>query len=306
MRVYLQFVATLLLLSVNSPVFAAYTREYHNDANSSDEVSETIAPNHQSIIEESRTPKPFSRHMNEITNESELYTVYIDPFLIVASPMVDSDVASVRQAMLQSLGANLNSYVPEMIGFSIGGIKIKPSPDQRLRKLAYTGPAGKTEIEIESGTATFFGARIEKMPDDDFNDAIHEIIQEHLSNHDPFKGTKIEVLTDMPTTDTPSTDTPTLSPTINNVSKFTDTTIVVKDTAAKNKTAPITIGALAVIAVVAGAAFYVQKRYGLFSSRSYSRPDGMEISSTSSRSLKRDLDFEEFVVECCTDNDVFV
>ena len=62
---------------------------------------------------------------------------------------------------------------------------------------------------------------------------------------------------------------------------------------------------IAVVCFVIATAFLVKKKYGneLGNFRCFGRNDNREVAS--SRLMKRDLDFEEFVVECCSDNIVF-
>ncbi len=242
--------------------------------------------------------QPLRRRGDAISNDI-FHTVSIDiePFHLTIASIINDESDEVKDNISSTL--DQMKYDPELIDVSLGDITITFSDDTNVRLLNKRGRylTQETQIDVEGGEATLLvdssPYHIPTSSRTKFNSDLREFLEENLK----FDGLSVKV-------GSGSIYSPSMQPSENGDgdkqhnparefgSQANDRpSVEVKSSADKM---PVVVGSVlaAVLSVGVATALYMKKR------------GRNEMSPSSPRRMKRDLDFEQFVVECCTDNDM--
>ena len=251
----------------------------------------------------------FTRHAREITNEKELFSVNIAPFeIIIVDSVEEFDVEDVEESILSTLKSNLKDYGLNFNSLqsvsSIGDIRIRTIAKRNLKGNKRILNNGKTQIDVDGGEATFFDEFYNIVSSDELSEAAFSVLEKDLKENEIFKGKSIKVVEFVPSNapSGPSSNAPSGIPLQLSAAVSKGAEYNVNSSGGGTATA-ISCGVLAVVCVVLATAFFVKKRYGI------QMPNFRRVNYNDDEAapnlMKRDLDFEQFVVECCTDNDAF-
>lgn len=239
----------------------------------------------------------FSRHTEEITNEKELYIIEVHPLRLNIDSLIRPETNRVRAAIVSTLDKHLIDYFEEFISSSIGEVEFTIIPERRLkrigRNLATVVSRGKSTIDVNGGHVLFYGTLYDQLTDDELNEAVREILGAHLFFDDISNESHIEVI-DIPNpSSAPSQNVETSQATTGEAIEE-----VINEEKGGNNGGAIAIGILSVLCFLVATAVFAKKKYG-FSITEFKRRQ-----QEGGKEMKRDPFFEEYIVECCTDNDL--
>ncbi len=240
----------------------------------------------------------FSRHTEEITNEKELYIIEVHPLRLNIDSLIRPDTNRVRASIVLTLDKHLINYFEEFISSSIDDIEFTIIPERRLkrigRNLATVVSRGKSTIDIYGGHVLFYGTLYDQLTDDELNEAVREILGAHLFFDDISNESHIEVI---------DISNPSYAPSQNVVTSQATTGEEIEEVINKekggNNGGAIAIGILSVLCFLVATALFAKRKYGFSITEKFKRRQ-----QEGGKEMKRDPFFEEYIVECCTDNDL--
>lgn len=295
-----------LIIAVLLRIVTARPSQYTDGINGVDEVprveTEVVENIDRAISEKTIIIHPsYSRHLDEITNDPELYNLSISSFRLTVNSIIDVNANQVRDAITTTLDNNLLDYFVEFRSSNIDGVEITRVPagrrlKTRVRQIVQSPSSGKSLIDVEGGVALFYGVLYEQVSGSELDEAILEILGAELKNTEEFKGLSIYSASETGTSLAPSTNKQRLA----SIAIDSVDVEVTKENGGNGGV--IAIGVLSAVAILVAGVLYVKKKHGisLIGLKTYTHRDF----NPAQRHMKRDYFFEEYVVECCTDNDM--
>ncbi len=245
--------------------------------------------------------QPFTRHAKEITNESEIFDVDFGPFGIIANSVDNLDADDVRAAILSTLkDDDVRAAIISTLESNLNRQKSEFTYIQNVAifgEILINSEDEETKIDVQGGKVTFEDLFLNKVSEVELNKAVSKVLVQYLNENDLFSGVEVTLYVPSPQ--------PSITPVKVSGSEVIESEEFIANPNGTNAGA-IAIGVIGAVCATIAAAFFVKKRYGIevtHFGRNYDT-DRQEV-PLSPTSMKRDLDFEQFVVECCVDNDTF-
>eukprot|EP00551_Chaetoceros_affinis_P016215 CAMPEP_0203692298 /NCGR_PEP_ID=MMETSP0091-20130426/4479_1 /ASSEMBLY_ACC=CAM_ASM_001089 /TAXON_ID=426623 /ORGANISM="Chaetoceros affinis, Strain CCMP159" /LENGTH=312 /DNA_ID=CAMNT_0050563065 /DNA_START=10 /DNA_END=948 /DNA_ORIENTATION=+ len=235
-----------------------------------------------------------------ISNDLFHHDVDIKPFHLIASSVVNLESNEIKKQIVFTIEEMVQ--LPEYDNLdhvSLEDISVTTvnTGDRFLKGKRYL--TQQTQIDVEGGSATF---SVETWPYhvdiDLFNEKVLTFLESNLDFGiegmfvDAGSGS-IYSPSAQPSESVEDEDEDGPSAEVKSVEVQNDQSTVVEKGTSVNSKSVVVGSLLAVLSVGVAATVYLKKRR-----RNFNR----EISGLPPRDMKRDLDFEQFVVECCTDN----
>lgn len=282
-------------------LFCFFSNEVNSEKLTEDDSTNAISYGKDNILDSHVFYQPFRRRADPISNDLyHIVSLDIRAFHL--------NVASISTVDSEEIKEKVTSTFKEM--------KFNPAlREVILDDIIITTGTQTTQIDFPGGDATFI---VETLPFQTHSSVFNAALLDHLAKelNSPggiFDGVSVQVGSGSSYSRSftqPSEDSEDVED-VNDVDYYYSEKLesparpesqesvggsVDTETPANAMSAGVLVGSLvAVFAVGIAAAIYIKKRRN-FRSR---------ITSSSPRFMKRDLDFEQFVVECCTDNDMF-
>ena len=336
-------IITSIALFLYPLLTTAHSRRPFNDVRSIDAPNAKLNTNgaeFEPTIHDAHLSKSYSRHVKDITNEFELYTTKFSARVIIQSTISPDEYPTLKNAITSTLDQNLNTGFKEFYSFSITSFTFTSDSQRRMertgRYLANTASAGRTVIDVE-GEAKLFGVAYDRVTGSELNEKVFNTLEDNLDKVSPFDSLAFKVADEntpspsvsdsnepsVATSTEPSvdesnepsvneSDQPSTKPTdevVDSELSLGEETEVIGGSGSNNG-GLIIAGVLSVVAVTMGIGLFAKKRYGV-TRNSCRRRNGFGhigdddfITPIQPKIKKRDAFFDQYIVECCTDNDL--
>lgn len=258
-----------------------------------------------------------SNDTDDIEEPISDYTITIPD---TANMSFNLDEIRTKLALLQGDSLLESKFGDFFKSLNVGDILIETVERNRLlrrqigRERVLEDETVSTEIKVTGGSATFYGHEhtlLESLQEQSLDNIVFSNLSAALSEF--FDGKLVSVTLTPggseevapPATEPATEPTPEFgggSGPITESKVISDGDNVIVESGSSNSL-PIVFSVLSVVAVVGASIMFVKKRRS--GRREFTEYDSQDGGDFEPRNMKRDLDFEQYVVECCTDNDIF-
>mmetsp|Transcript_22401 Transcript_22401/g.25955 ORF Transcript_22401/g.25955 Transcript_22401/m.25955 type:complete len:363 (-) Transcript_22401:35-1123(-) len=264
-----------------------------------------------------------------VSNEEVIYSITVLPFHIILDPTPDPlDIpSSVLENVMKEITETELRKVDQpkfttLINATFVGTSSTWISSRRMQRNGRfladdSSTSPKTRIDVGGGSVYFYTDIAYDEPSEEYlNEEVHDLMEHHLlayfqSTNKVGSDAAIEVSETVLTTGSPSetaliTESPSEEPE-DQTSDSVETLYKPNEPSNDSKAAPVAMGVLGGLGLIIAAVFVAKKKTGYSFTRFRStkgRNDDDDMASE--RSIKRDFDYESYMIECCTDNDEFV